>query len=763
MMTSSKVRLGLWAVFLIATFAACGGEEIIAPGGGDRTSDGGGGGDGILADDDDDIGGGSGEYCDLSNPCRTGEECDYVNKKSGKCVTAGTAEHPEPWYDDETDVDDDDDDNDVNPSDDDDNDDVTSDDDDDDVITDDDDDDDVVDPCEGVVRECVSDTLLRRCKSDGSGVEDVDCSLSGYICHEGECKFCFPAQKYCIDAKNIGDCLADGSGVTPTACGDMQRCDPATVECVAAACNPGEVKCIDDKTMEVCNAEGTAANTQNCEGNKFCIEDVRWGAQCANLCEAAAASNSYVGCEYWPVNLSNSQLDPAFQAEYALVIGNTHERLDANIKVFKTGNVLVKEAVVKPRTTEVVYLPWNAMKAVSATNSSVSMKGSIAYKMTSDIPVTVYQFNPLKSAIGSTYSYTNDASLLLPAHIYSYDYVGMSYPHMSAKNIFSSADLPAYLAVVATSPGTTTVEITFRGYTASGTGISAHAPGEKDTFTLNQYEVLQLATRAAGSSSSAPGVCNGSDCMYYPEADLTGSLVKANNPIAVYGGTDCSLVPYNKMACDHMEEQLFPFSRWGHTYIGARSKPVGNGQGKDLWRIVAGVNGTSVRIDPPVPGVQTPFILNAGNRREFYHDGDFIIYSQDSDHPILVAQFLSGQDASNATVGDPSMILAAPIQQYRKDYLFLTPNTIAEDYANVIREKGVQVKLNDAIIPDSSFVQIGSSNYEVARGVQLPDGQSSLEATMPVGLVVYGYDKYVSYGYLGGLDLKTITHVQPGG
>jgi hypothetical protein len=44
-------------------------------------------------------------------------------------------------------------------------------------------------------------------------------------------------------------------------------------------------------------------------------------------------------------------------------------------------------------------------------------------------------------------------------------------------------------------------------------------------------------------------------------------------------------------------------------------------------------------------------------------------------------------------------------------------------------------------------------------------GRSNLTISSPdpVGVTVYGYDRYVSYGYTGGLDLTRITTIIPGG
>jgi hypothetical protein len=44
---------------------------------------------------------------------------------------------------------------------------------------------------------------------------------------------------------------------------------------------------------------------------------------------------------------------------------------------------------------------------------------------------------------------------------------------------------------------------------------------------------------------------------------------------------------------------------------------------------------------------------------------------------------------------------------------------------------------------------IGTTGYKRAR-ISLTDGTHSVVGTEPVGISVYGYDQYVSYGYPGG-------------
>ena len=52
------------------------------------------------------------------------------------------------------------------------------------------------------------------------------------------------------------------------------------------------------------------------------------------------------------------------------------------------------------------------------------------------------------------------------------------------------------------------------------------------------------------------------------------------------------------------------------------------------------------------------------------------------------------------------------------------------------------------------FTAVGSTGYMVAR-MPVADGVHTMEATEPIGVVAYGYDKDVSYGYTAGLNLTS--------
>ncbi|MFU8803723.1 MAG: hypothetical protein ACNA8W_07945 [Bradymonadaceae bacterium] len=507
-------------------------------------------------------------------------------------------------------------------------------------------------------------------------------------------------------------------------------------------------------------------------------------------CADAAASRLYIGCEYWPVALANT-VSSTFHNHFALVVTNPLPGTTANIAVYGAGSTTpVAQVQVPGNELRVVRLPWNAMPAtvgrVGGGSISRTRKGTIAYRMESDIPVNAYQFNPLLShALRACvnngqcpsgdrctggfcenfkeYSHSNDASLLLPAHIFGQNsqYVVPSLPHMRLFWDGDTFDPPSIVAIVATEDATE-VRIRARGYTAPG-DFAEIDPGADVTVTLNRHEVLQLASRAAGAYNQVPAVNSGTAREYY-ESDLTGSIINSNKPIAVYSGAECRFVPFNYWACDHIEQQIFPLETLGFSYVGAVATPP---QGVDLqtvlvsgdvWRLVAVQNGTQISFNPGT--VHANVTLDAGEWIEFVTDEHFHVESQGADYPILLTQYLTGQNAHGGAYGDPSMILPAPVGQYRQQSMFTTPEEIATHYVNIVRRTGTSVNLDGTPVPESCWESVGTTNFEVCR-TQISEGIHTISAGSGVGLTVYGYDSYVSYGYTGGLGLLPTTAVNP--
>ena len=103
-------------------------------------------------------------------------------------------------------------------------------------------------------------------------------------------------------------------------------------------------------------------------------------------------------------------------------------------------------------------------------------------------------------------------------------------------------------------------------------------------------------------------------------------------------------------------------------------------------------------------------------------------------------------------------MLNVPVAQFRTEYVFLAPNKYAYDHVNIIAPVGAVVELDGQVLDAAQFEPI-SPEYHVAR-LQIEDGVHQVTGDQPMGVIVYGYDQYVSYGYPAGLDLKDLNLLQ---
>ena len=106
-------------------------------------------------------------------------------------------------------------------------------------------------------------------------------------------------------------------------------------------------------------------------------------------------------------------------------------------------------------------------------------------------------------------------------------------------------------------------------------------------------------------------------------------------------------------------------------------------------------------------------------------------------------------------MGDPALILTPPVGQFRDEYVFLSPNKYLEDYINIVAPIGAQVNLDGSNVGQNNFKTIGNTGYMVAR-LKGSDGGHSVTSDQKFGVVAYGWDDDVSYGYTAGMNLQDL-------
>lgn len=587
----------------------------------------------------------------------------------------------------------------------------------------------------------------------------------------------------------------------------VARCGalPCATGIGCVTCVPRDTTCDTAGRPQTCNAAGTGYTAgEACPTGLSCA-----AGRCVDLCAQARADNSYVGCDYWAVATLNSALGglssvpgrPTSEVgavgvdgfQFAVVVANS-AATSATLRVTGGGLDAAIVQTVAPHQLATVALPWVAstshvVAAGSRTTQplqSVQAPGA-AYHITSSIPVVIYQFNPLSFRDSrratcakddlTCYSFTNDASLLLPAHVLTGNYLTVAWgtqTQAEGRNLVGLT--PGFLTIVGTASTPTTVSVLLSSHTIAGNGLPAGSPGTTLTRTLAAGEVWQILGNGMDVNSAS---CvrerlyrdrTAEVCAPRATFDLTGTVVRSDQPVAVFAGHDCARVPYNRAACDHLEEQLFPSESLGTHYVVAATEPQLPGREPNILRIVSNAPHNTLTFTPAYNPGGSPVVLERGQFIDLLLEDGVEIQGSGS---LSVTSYLVGQnyfsndDESAAGVADdPSMVLEVPVEQWRYTYDFLTPGTYTRSYVNLVAPRGATLSLDGAVVSTGSP---GVTSFEAGEGfvawrvdVSAHPGAHHVESDrrQRFSAKVYGFGSYTSYMYPGGLDL---THISPPG
>jgi hypothetical protein len=550
---------------------------------------------------------------------------------------------------------------------------------------------------------------------------------------------------YCVD-RLFTPCDGGKPG-TPVECAADKVCVPK-LGCLS--CTPGKDTCVGN-AVHSCTGEGNpGAKVKDCDLAKAerCVD----GA-CMNACDAAAASPSNVGCEFWAVDLDNEKnfLDDAANKPWGLVISNagestatvTIERNDA-LPGQPLKLVVEKTLTIKTNELSTVILPSREVdgSTMGMDEGPGTFLSSKALRITSSSPLVVYQFNAFEP------TFSNDASLLLPRNGLGKIHRVLGYPTSTP---FGGASIAnhAFVTIVGTEPGTTVKVILGTNIVAGGAVTAPKKKGETLEMKLGAFDVLNL------ESDGMPG-------------DMTGTVVEASAPVAVFTGTEGSISPINmsvpkppdyvdKNCCvDHLEEQVFPVTAMGKKFVVTRSpiRSTGGYREPDELRFLGVAEKANVKTSLPAPFDN--FTLEPGEMRETWTDKDIVV---ESSAPIAIGQILVSQQYVAGTYsGDPSLTIFPAVEQYRQNYVFLVPPKWDKNHVVISAPVGAEVKI-DGAVPTSCVVEsagtLSGVTYE-ARRCPVAAGVRRVTGDKPFGVTAYGYGFAGSYAFSGGADVKPI-------
>ena len=357
---------------------------------------------------------------------------------------------------------------------------------------------------------------------------------------------------------------------------------------------------------------------------------------------------------------------------------------------------------------------------VDGTSESVVNKG---LKVVTDDTVSVFCTNIAHLSF--------DASYVLPIQSLADEYIIQTYDqsHSAGSQVQEQNQTSAFL-IVATEDNTT-IDITVTEETMGGHHGSF-------SVTLNEGQVYQVRSN------------NSTDYR-----DLSGSRVKARDGkrIAVFNGNNLTGVPMNGSSFDHIFEQAMPLQSWGKKFVVTSSLE----REKDYVKVTSASDNNVIRKNGNVIATLS---LNESH----------IFALQNSEKSCLVestgpaAVYLYNTTRGGNSIGDPSVVWIAPIEQRIDEITFSTFNNeninISTHHVNIIvnRNDIGTVELDGNLIPADQFENVnGTDEYAFTRQ-NINHGVHRLQCFGGFNAHVYGFGVAKGYAYLVGskaIDLST--------
>jgi hypothetical protein len=569
-----------------------------------------------------------------------------------------------------------------------------------------------------------------------------------------------------------------------------------SVECTSPAyCDPSDLgyvwKC-GERILQ-------CSSLEQCEGSES-------GASCVNPCLDALGNNTSNGCEFYAV-----EMDTTPDAEgvcYAVFVVNQWKTGEpAKIEVSRGGTVLPIEQFARIPVgtgTGITYQPFDASVGLATNHIAIlflsrdptaqsdsnhtdprylancpagvqpaipadaSLHGTgkaSAFHVKTNVPVVAYQMLPY----GGGSARVTGSTLLLPTSAWDTNYVIAD--AYRAPTLFRMPRAGPTSVVIASQPGTH-VTLKPTATILPGDDVAGAAPGTSVTYTLDAGQYLQLTQ----------------------SAELTGTAVQADQPVAVIGGSTLMDLPLSSARADSAEQMLPPVRALGSEYVAVRYRSRSLVEESVPWRMVGAVDGTQLTFEPaPPPGA--PSVLSAQQLAEFDSPGPFVVHSQDAQHPFYLASYMTGGAAFDSGDGDPEFINVVPPAQFLTRYTFFTDPTYPETNLVVIRVRNPQTGQMPDVTLDCAgtlggWTAVGTSgSYQMTR-VDLSTGDFQgvggcnngvhlIESSPPgatFGVTVWGwgnditwptddgsadeqnpkFTRWVSYGYPAGSNFQPL-------
>jgi len=261
--------------------------------------------------------------------------------------------------------------------------------------------------------------------------------------------------------------------------------------------------------------------------------------------------------------------------------------------------------------------------------------------------------------------------------------------------------------------GTEYIALSYNGSFGDGSQLSVTAVEDNTLVTITSPTVLN------GNPANTPfqQTLQAGESIFFESGgggDVSGTQISSSNSVAVFTGAECTNIPSNLAACDHLIAQQFSVDNFDTEFQIVEN--FGAGPDGDLIRVLTATDGTQVFLDGVSQG-----IINAGEFLEIDNVGNSILTSSE---PVTVGQFIRGQNGTRTT-GDPAFAIIPSVNQTLENYVFATPSGgdgFSENYLNIAIDQSLasSLLLDGLSVDTSGFDVIGDmlfGNVSIGQGI----------------------------------------------
>ena len=411
-----------------------------------------------------------------------------------------------------------------------------------------------------------------------------------------------------------------------------------------------------------------------------------------------AAGSSTEGTEFWLTFMSNLKWQASDNAlQLKLIVSS---RYTTSVTVSNPNTSWSTSVNVAANGISEVTIP-----VAQAYTTLVEKAAPTGLRVVSSKPISLYASNYADASY--------DATNVLPLPALTGNYIIQTYE----SNLFYE-DIHYAKEFIIVATDNCTVDITPHARTT--TGRLRNSPF---SVSLKKGEVYQVMSTDENN-------------------DLSGTVIRASRPIAVFAGHQCATVPSDNEWCDHIVEQSMPVSQWGKQFPVTASMI----QQTNHVLITALSGNTEVSVNGSIVAT-----LGALETYEYLLTEQSCFIETSS--PAACYLYLEGGMTNNRW-GDPSSVYISPTEQMIQLMTFSTFQTPRSQYhyVNIVTttDGKESIRLDGAPIR-ASFAPLEGNPELVFARIKVEHGTHTIQTDVDGFTAwVYGMGDGESYAYTAG-------------